>query len=168
MSGSHPVTKPWMATPTTLDTTQYSARPLGKFRVKKPNMAGIIHSIMRLVDACRSSAVGMVVIFCMTHIDTPTRTGMTNGVGSGSAKSIHRKSLSMGMTPCTCGSHSYKWRERPTRLSGLDGTVWRMAWYKPIQMGNWMNMGPRQPSGFTPCSRYSFIVSCEARCRSPL
>ena len=88
-----------MATPTTLETTQYSAKPLGKLSVKKPNMAGIIQSIMRLVDAWRSSAVGMVVIFCMTHMDAPTRMGITNGVGSGSAKSIHRKLLSMGMTP---------------------------------------------------------------------
>ena len=96
--GSHPVTKPCMATPTTLETTQYSAKPLGKLSVKKPNMAGIIHSIMRLVDACRSSAVGIVVIFCITHMDTPTNTGITNGVGSGSARSIHRKLLSMGIT----------------------------------------------------------------------
>lgn len=73
--------------------------------MKNPNMAGIIQSIILLVDACRSSAVGMVVIFCMTHIDTPTRTGMTNGVGSGRARSIHRKLLSIGITPWTCGSH---------------------------------------------------------------
>ena len=105
------------------DTTQYSARPLGKFRVKNPNMAGIIHSIILFVDAWRSSAVGIVVIFCMTHIETPTRTGMTNGVGSGRARSIHRKLLSIGITPWTCGIHWYRCRERPTRLSGLDGTV---------------------------------------------
>ena len=97
--GSQPVTKPWITKPTTFDTTQYNARPLGKLRVKKPNIAGIIHSIIRFVDACRSSAVGIVVIFCMTHIDTPTRIGMTNGVGSGRARSIHRKLLSIGMTP---------------------------------------------------------------------
>lgn len=74
--------------------------------MKKPNIAGIIHSIILLVEACLSSAVGMVVIFCMTHIDTPTRIGITNGVGSGRARSIHRKLLSMGMTPLTCGSQS--------------------------------------------------------------
>lgn len=67
--------------------------------MKNPNIAGIIQSIILLVDACLSSAVGIVVIFCMTHIDTPTRIGMTNGVGSGRARSIHRKLLSMGMTP---------------------------------------------------------------------
>lgn len=29
-----------------------------------------------------------------------------------------------------------------------------------------MNMGPRQPRGFTPCSRYMRMVSWEMRCRS--
>ena len=73
--------------------------------MKNPNIAGIIHNIILLVDAWRSSAVGMVVIFCMTHIDTPTRIGITNGVGSGRARSIHRKLLSIGMTPWTWGIH---------------------------------------------------------------
>lgn len=74
--------------------------------MKKPNIAGIIQSIMRFVDAWRSSAVGMVVIFCMMNMDAPTSAGMTNGDGSGSAKSIHRKRLSSGMTLWTCGSQS--------------------------------------------------------------
>lgn len=88
-----------MTRPTTLETTQYTARPLGKFSVKKPNMMGIIQSIMRLVEAWRSSAVGIAVIFCMTHMETPTRTGIMTGDGSGRAKSIQRKELSMGTTP---------------------------------------------------------------------
>ena len=66
--------------------------------MKNPNIAGIIHSIIRFVDAWRSSAVGIVVIFCMTHMETPTRTGITNGVGSGRARSIHRNLLLIGMT----------------------------------------------------------------------
>ncbi len=117
-----------MTTPTTLDTTQYNASPLGKLRVKKPNIAGIIQSMIRLVEAWRSSAVGMVVIFCMTHMEAPTRIGMTTGEGSGAARSIHRKLLSMGITLWTWGSQSYRCWESPTRLSGLEGTVWRMAW----------------------------------------
>ena len=100
------MTNPCMATPTMLDTTQYKASPLGKLSVKKPNMAGIIHSMIRLVEACRSSAVGIVVIFCMTHMDAPTRIGIMKGEGSGAARSIQRKLLSMGMTLCTRGSHS--------------------------------------------------------------
>jgi hypothetical protein len=95
-----------MTTPTVLETTQYNARPLGKLSVKKPNMAGIIQSMIRLVEAWRSSAVGMVVIFCMTHMDAPTRIGMMNGDGSGAARSIQRKLLSMGITLWTCGSQS--------------------------------------------------------------
>ncbi len=34
-----------------LETIQYSASPLGKFSVKNPNITGIIHSIIRLVDS---------------------------------------------------------------------------------------------------------------------
>ena len=125
-----------MTRPTTLDTTQYSARPLGKFSVKNPNIAGIIHSIILLVEAWRSSAVGIVVIFCMTHIDTPTRIGMMNGDGSGRARSIHRKLLFIGITLWTWGSQSYRCLDRRTRLSGFDGTVCRIDWYNPIQIGN--------------------------------
>ncbi len=40
-----------------------------------PNMMGSIHSIMRLVDSCFGSAEGRVLIFCMSHMDTPTRMG---------------------------------------------------------------------------------------------
>ena len=72
--------------------------------MKNPNISGIIHSIILLVDACRSSAEGIVVIFCMTHMDAPTRTGITNGDGSGSARFIHRNDELMGMTLLTHGN----------------------------------------------------------------
>tara|TARA_B100001750_G_C15268664_1_gene476376 strand:- start:34 stop:186 length:153 start_codon:yes stop_codon:yes gene_type:complete len=49
--GSHPVINPWMIIPTMLEITQYKASPLGNDIVKKPNMIGIIHSIILLVDA---------------------------------------------------------------------------------------------------------------------
>lgn len=42
--------------------------------VKKPNMMGIIHSIILLVDSWRESMAGGVLIFCMTHVETPTST----------------------------------------------------------------------------------------------
>ena len=90
-----------------LDTTQYRASPLGKLRLKKPNMRGIIQSIMRLVDCCLGSAAGIVVIFCMSHIDAPTSTGST-GVLSGSARSSHRNELSRGIASLTLGSHEYR------------------------------------------------------------
>lgn len=56
--------KYWMSTPATLDTVQYTARPLGKVRVMNPSMMGIIHNIILLVWACRGSADGVMVIFC--------------------------------------------------------------------------------------------------------
>lgn len=72
--------------------------------VKNPNISGIIHSIIRFVDCCRGSAVGIVVIFWSTHIDTPTRTGST-GVGSRPARSSHRKELFSGINSLALGSH---------------------------------------------------------------
>ena len=86
-----------------METIQYSARPLGKVVVKKPNIIGIIQSIMRFVCACRGSAEGMVVVFCIRNMDTPTRMG--RAMGSGSARFSHRKALLMGMTSLTPGSH---------------------------------------------------------------
>ena len=91
-----------------LDTTQYRASPLGKLRVKKPNMKGIIQSIMRLVDCCLGSAAGIVVIFCMSHIDPPTSIGRNSGIGFSwavSARSSHRKVESRGIASLTLGSH---------------------------------------------------------------
>jgi len=66
-------------------------------------MKGIIHSIIRLVDCCRESPVGMTVIFCITHMEAPTSTAK-RGVGSRWARSSHRKRLSRGITWCTRGN----------------------------------------------------------------
>lgn len=44
--------------------------------VKKTNIRGISQSIVRLIDCCLGSAVGMVIIFCWIHIVPPTRMGM--------------------------------------------------------------------------------------------
>lgn len=126
MRGPQPVTKPCIIIPTKFETTQYSASPLGNVVVKKPNMMGIIQSIMRLVCACRGSADGMDVVFCIRNMDTPTSTGITGRV-SGRARSSHRKELFMGMTSCTPGSHEYRWFESPTRRSGVEGSVWITA-----------------------------------------
>ena len=117
------------------EMTQYKARPLSNCVVKKPNIIGIIHSIMRLVDACLGSTAGMVVTFCMRNMETPTRTGRI-GVGSRKPRSSHRKELSRGTASFTRGSHEYSWPDRSTRLSGVDGSVARRDQNSPIQMGN--------------------------------
>ena len=96
--------------------------------MKNPNITGIIHSIIRLVDCCLGSAEGMVVIFCIRNIDPPTSTGIMRGEGSDLARSIQRNEESSGITWCTMGSWEYRCLARPTRLSGVDGTVWRIAW----------------------------------------
>jgi hypothetical protein len=92
-----------MTIPTTLDAIQYIARPLGKVVVKNPNISGIIHNIIRFVDSCLGSTAGIMVIFCIAHIDTPTRMGKSSGLGT--ARSRPRKFLSMGIAPLTVGSH---------------------------------------------------------------
>ena len=79
----------------------YIARPVGNWYVKKPNMIGIIHSIIRWVDCCLGSAEVVAVIFCVTHIGAPTRTGsrmLTGGCAAEtkSTRSIPRKLLSRG------------------------------------------------------------------------
>ena len=95
--------------------------------MKKPNITGIIQSISRFVDACLGSAAGMVLIFCIRNIETPTSIGSV-GVLSGIARSSHRKELSMGMVLWTRGSQPYRSPDSPTRLSGVDGSVLRTAW----------------------------------------
>ena len=68
--------------------------------MKNPNITGIIHSSMRLVESCCGDADGIVVIFCNTYIDTPTSRGRMIGDGSGSARSIHRKRPFSGTASC--------------------------------------------------------------------
>ena len=89
---------PCITIPTIFDTTQYRANPLGNDIVKKPNIIGIIHSIILFVEACRSSIAGMVVIFCIKNMEIPTNIGITTGEGSGLAKSIQINRLLIGTT----------------------------------------------------------------------
>jgi len=65
--------------------------------VKNPNIMGIIHSIILLVEACLSSIAGIVVIFCINHMETPTSIGKI-GKGSGLARFNQRKLLFIGTT----------------------------------------------------------------------
>lgn len=83
-----------------VDVNQKRARPLGKDRQINPNNNGIIHSIIRLCVACRGSAAGGVVIFCCTHMATPTR--MARAV-SGDARFSQRKLFSRGSMEYTVG-----------------------------------------------------------------
>ena len=117
-----------------MDATQYRESPLGREKEKKVIIRGIIHSIIWLVWACRGSAEGSVVVFCTAHMDIPTRTGRM-GVPSGRARFSQRNWLSRGTAWFTRGSQEYSFWESPTRDSGLAGSVWMMAWYRPIHMG---------------------------------
>ena len=94
---------PWITIPTILEITQYRANPLSNWVVKNPNINGIIHSIIRLVDSCLASADGIVVTFCISHIDRPTSIGSI-GVGSGAPRSSQKKELSKGTSWWSTGN----------------------------------------------------------------
>ena len=80
------------------DTNQNSASPLGKLIVKKPNMSGIIHSIILFMDCCFGSDVGMVDIFCCIHIDRATRMAIMKYL-SGCPRSSQRNFAFKGIAP---------------------------------------------------------------------
>lgn len=154
------------AIPITFETTQYSARPLGNCMVINPNITGIIHCIIRFICICLGSVDGFAIIFCCTHIEPPTSSGSITLVGSGSDRSNHRKPLFNGTAVCTPGSHEYNFCDRSTSRSGFWGSAWMIDWYSPIQIGSCTTIGPRHPTGFTPSSLYSRIVSCVTFCES--
>lgn len=86
-----------------LDASQYRARPLGNDIVKKPNISGIIHSIIRLCVCWLGSALSGVTIFCCNHIVLPTSIGITSIVGSGDARSSQRNWFCRGTCENTVG-----------------------------------------------------------------
>ena len=69
--------------------------------MKKPNMNGIIQSIIWLVDFWRGSMDTGILIFCMTHMDAPTNTAV--GYPPGNVRSIHKNLLFRGTTSSTRG-----------------------------------------------------------------
>jgi len=85
----HPVTKYWITILITLEVTQKRARPLGNCKVIKTNNSGISHSIILPCACCLGSAVGVIVIFCCTHMAAPTRIGSIS-ILSGTARFNHR------------------------------------------------------------------------------
>ena len=93
--------------PARFDTIQYKASPVSKPRVKNPNIMGIIHSIILLVDSCCGVVAGVVDIFCITHIEPPTSSGSRNGMGFSlevPARSSQRNLPSRGTASFTWGS----------------------------------------------------------------
>ena len=108
MMGPQPVMNPCTTIPITLDTIQYSASPASKLSVKNPNMMGNIHSIIRCVDSCCGLEATDEDIFCITHIEPPTRMGNKNGMGFSAevlARSNPMNVLSSGTAWWTWGNH---------------------------------------------------------------
>ena len=66
----------------------------------KPNMSGIIHSIIRLCVACLGSAAVGIAIFCCSHMVPPTK--IARNV-SGVAKFNHRNLFPRGSREYTTG-----------------------------------------------------------------
>ena len=123
--------------------------------MKNPNISGIIHSMSLAVDSCWGVEDGVAVIFCITHIEPPTRIGRSSGAGFSleyRARSSHRNVPSSGTTSWTGGSHGYSLPARSASLSGVEGNVPLRAQNRPMKMGICTIMGPRHPRGLTPCS----------------
>ena len=73
-----------------------------------------------------------------------------------------------GTASFTKGNQEYSLCERSTNCSGLLPKAAWIAEYRPIQIGIWMIMGPKQPTGLTPASLKSAICSLERRALSSL
>jgi hypothetical protein len=78
--------------------------------VKKPNIKGIIHKSMRLVDCWRGSALRGTLIFCITHMEAPTSMAMKYVTRDLSARARSRpmNRLFKGTTWCTTDSQGYR------------------------------------------------------------
>lgn len=141
--------------PITLDVIQYRAKPLGSVNEKNAIISGISQSIIAWLPDCRGSLDGIMVIFCWTQVDAKTSTGMIRLVGSDLARSSHKKPESKGAAENmgTTGIHVYIFSDSPTRLSGRENTIWIKTRNRPIKIGIWTTIGPRQPNGLTPASR---------------
>jgi hypothetical protein len=83
-----------------VEVAQKRASPLGNDKEMKPNMSGIIHSIILLCACCLESVAAGVTIFCCTHIVAATIIARTV---SGVARLNHRKLFSKGTIEYTIG-----------------------------------------------------------------
>ena len=148
-------------TPIRLETIQYIDSPAGNCNEKNPSIIGIIHSIMAWLDCCLGSAEGVVVIFCCKNVVAATRNGIMMGDGSGAPKSSQRNCALIGTAWCTGINviHEYTLSEYPIKSSGVVYRIWIKTLKSPMRIGIWMINGPKQPTGLTPASLYTFIVS---------
>ena len=144
-----------MAMPIPLDVIQYRANPLGSVNEKNAIIRGINQSIIAWLPDCLGSVDGIIVIFCWTQVDAKTSTGMIMLLGSDLARSSHKNPESKGAAENmgATGIQVYIFSESPTRLSGRENTTWIKTRNRPIKIGIWTIMGPRQPKGLTPASR---------------
>ncbi len=93
--------------------------------MKKPNIAGMVHCIMLFMDSCFGSVVGIVIIFCCTHIEPAVKMAMT-GKGSGVPRCNQRNSCPRGMACWTMASEEYRCVARSRRASGVEGVACTM------------------------------------------
>ena len=105
----------------------------------------------------------LLLIFCIIQVETPTKIGKRYGYGEFleySPKSIHKNSLFIGIAECTCGNQEYSFSDNSLNLSGVDIKVALNDQNKPKNIGIWTIIGPKQPKGLIPLSRYIFMISC--------
>jgi len=103
-----------------------------------------------------------VDIFMESHIEPPTTAAITKPPMPKSeaifAKSSPRNMLFNGRALLNSGDE-YRSPDNSTKRSGADGRVRMIAQYRPRRIGICITIGPRQPSGLIPFSRYILIVS---------
>jgi hypothetical protein len=90
----------------------------------KPNISGIIQSIIWLWAFCCGSVTLGVTIFCDSHMVTPTRTATPM---LGETRLNQRKLLSKGKTEYTTG-HDQSRCDRPSKSSGVTARTFMIDW----------------------------------------
>src|SRR5699024_1372235 len=102
---------------------QYNASAAGKKNAITVIIIGIIYNIIFI---CGLSAVGLsaIINFCCKNVAAPAISGKT---GSVDPSSNHRK------------------------LPVLMASVRIIAWYNPMKIGIWINIGKQPANGFAPC-----------------
>jgi hypothetical protein len=90
----------------------------------KPNMSGIIQSIIWLWAFCCGSLTPGETIFCDSHMVTPTRTATPM---LGETRLNQRNWLFKGKTEYTTG-HDQSSRDRPSNSSGVTAKTFMIDW----------------------------------------
>jgi hypothetical protein len=104
------------------------------------------------IEACLGSAFLLAILILLsTNVDSPTKTGIMRGLGSGDPRLSQRKLSFTGIAESTNGKEEYNFGPSPIKASGVVASVSLIAKNIPIKIGNCSAKGPRHPKGLIPC-----------------